>query len=240
MSIDEITICLHCGCSKEVVDNQMASLKSLESKYKIHWNNRIDRHPGMYDTYSRLINHSVETSPTEYVILINDRCSPKAYEVEKMIKLLESGFSCVLMYNVGFMGFSKELIRTSGWWDEGFKKGWEDRDWVWRIRLANLSLYESQEAEYDYSWKSPLNHSGNYCEEGYLYSKYNFSQPGFLLKNFPEKYDTEEVLGPKNEEIRNSWKDWDKSILKLYFDKPNSGPAGTSYIDGRQIIETYK
>jgi GT2 family glycosyltransferase len=71
----------------------------------------------------------------EFTILINDRCSPKPEEVKKMLHLLENGFSCVLLYNVGFMGFSKELIRTIGWWDERFIQGWEDRDWVWRIKL---------------------------------------------------------------------------------------------------------
>ena len=111
IKIKEITICLHCGCSKEVVDAQIDALKHLGIKYKLYWNNRIDRHPEMYESYSELINHSVVTSPTEWVILINDRTHPTIDEVEKMISLLENGYACVLLYNVGFMGFSKELIR---------------------------------------------------------------------------------------------------------------------------------
>ena len=156
--IKEFTICLHCGCSQEVVDNQINALKPLEEEYKVHWNNRIDRFPHMYPTYSELINHSVATSPTEWVILINDRCSPTVEEIKKILNLLENGYACALLYNVGFMGFSKELIRNIGWWDQRYIQGWEDRDWVWRIKLANLALYESQESAYDYSWTSPLNH----------------------------------------------------------------------------------
>jgi GT2 family glycosyltransferase len=112
----------------------MQSLQPLENEYKLYWNNRIDRFPYMYPTYSELINHSIDTSNTEWIILINDRCHPTIQEVKKMISLLENGFSCVLLYSVGFMGFSKELIRTIGWWDQRFIQGWEDRDWVWRIK----------------------------------------------------------------------------------------------------------
>jgi hypothetical protein len=158
IKINEFTICLHCGCNQNIVDKQIATLKPLEQKYKIHWNNRIDRYPHMYPTYSQLINHSIVTSPSEWVILINDRCSPTPDEIEKMIHLLENGFGCVLFYGVGFMGFSKELIRQIGWWDERFIQGWEDRDWVWRLQLNDIALYESCESQYDYSWRSPLNH----------------------------------------------------------------------------------
>lgn len=133
--IKDITICLHCGCSKEVVDYQITQLNSLSMKYKLHWNNRIDRHPEMYESYSELINHSIATSNTEWVILINDRTHPTVDEVEKMIYLLENGYSCVFLYSVGFMGFSKELIRQIGWWDQRFTYGgWEDRDWVFRLK----------------------------------------------------------------------------------------------------------
>ena len=43
--IKEVTICLHCGCSQEIVDNQIKILSPLSEYYKIYWNNRIDRHP---------------------------------------------------------------------------------------------------------------------------------------------------------------------------------------------------
>lgn len=60
--IKKFTICLYCGCSQEVVNSQMNALSGLKLKYKITWNNRIDRNSGMYDSYSELINHSIATS----------------------------------------------------------------------------------------------------------------------------------------------------------------------------------
>lgn len=239
--INEFTICLHCGSDREVVRKQMEILKPLEQKYRIHWNNRIDRYPKMYPTYSQLINHSVVTSPTEWIILINDRTTPTVEEVEKMIHLLENGYACVLMYNVGFMGFSKELIRKIGWWDERFIQGWEDRDWVWRIKFANLALYESQESTYSYSWRSPLNHPAGQCREEHLKKKWSFQNPNAVYKNLPEEtYQHWDLfLGESFPEISESWKSWEHSSLNIAYDRPNSGPSGSSFVNNRKIVKTY-
>ena len=103
----------------------MEALKPLEDIKS--WNNRIDRHPEIYESYSELINDSVATSPWEWVILINDRTNPKVEEVEKMINLLENSYACVLLYNVGFMGFAKELFVKLVGGSKVYYGGWEDR-----------------------------------------------------------------------------------------------------------------
>jgi len=237
--IKDFTICLHCGCNKDVVERQMQMLKPITEEYEVYWNNRIDRYPKMYPTYSQLINHSIVTSPTEWIILINDRCSPQPEEIKKMLNLLENGFSCVLLYNVGFMGFSKELVRQIGWWDERFIQGWEDRDWVWRIKLNNLALYESQEAQYDYSWRSPLNHPPGQCREEHLRAKYDFNHYDRVYKKLPEEtYQHWDLfLGESKPEIKNSWMCWDKSLLNICYDKPNSGKSSSTLIGKREIVQ---
>lgn len=242
LNINEFTICLHCGCDRNIVNNQMKMLEPITKEYKVHWNNRIDRYPKMYPTYSQLINHSIVTSPSEWVILINDRCSPQPHEIKKMLNLLENGFACVLLYNVGFMGFSKELIRQIGWWDERFIQGWEDRDWVWRIKENNLALYESQESAYDYSWRSPLNHPPGRCREEHLKAKYDFSNHDKVYKKLPEeKYQHWDLfIGDSNNEIKESWMPWSSSLLNIAYDKPNSGTSGSSLMGNREIIKTYE
>ena len=239
IKINEFTICLHCGCDQNIVNKQIAALKPLEQKYKIHWNNRIERYPHMYPTYSQLINHSIVTSPSEWVILINDRCSPTPDEIEKMIHLLENGFACVLLYNVGFMGFAKELIRKIGWWDERFIQGWEDRDWVWRIKENNLALYESQESKYDYTWRSPLNHPPGRDIRDHLLAKYDFSSHEVVYKKLPEEvYQHWNLfIGPDRKDISESWKSWNDSVLGVEYDKPNSGAASSALIGNRKIIK---
>ncbi len=236
--IDEFTICLHCGCSRDVVNNQINLLQPLENKYNIHWNNRIDRHPEMYDSYSELINHSIITSKTEWIILINDRTNPTVENVEKMLMLLQNGFSCVLLYNVGFMGFSKELVRKIGWWDQRFKYGgWEDRDWVWRIYMNNLALYESLEAEYDMSWKSPLNVPGAYYSTPHWHNKYLLKTDKIIKQLDEENYsEYDKCLGKNNEDIYSSWKSWKYSILNIMYNRPTAGPSGSSLLNNRKII----
>ena len=242
IKINEFTICLHCGCDQNIVDNQIAALKPLEQKYKIHWNNRIDRYPHMYPTYSQLINHSIVTSPSEWVILINDRCSPTPDEIEKMIHLLENGFGCVLFYGVGFMGFSKELIRQIGWWDERFIQGWEDRDWVWRLQLNDIALYESCESQYDYSWRSPLNHPPGRDITDHLLAKYNFSSHEVVYKKLPEEtYQHWNLfIGDLNPKIKNSWMKWSNSVLNLEYNKLGGGQSASSLIGNRKIITNYE
>jgi hypothetical protein len=243
MKITEVTICLHCGCSQEVVNDQMRALKPLEVDYKVHWNNRIDRYPKLYPSYSQLINHSIATSPTEWFILINDRTYPTVEEVKKMISLLEDGFACVFLYNAGFMGFSKELIRRAGWWDERFELGgWEDRDWVWRMKINNLAIYESLEGTYDMSWKSPLNGPiGDAESKPHWDYKYNTLYYDVIYKNIPEEnYPHWNLfLGDSKQEIRNSWKTWNDSILNIMYnqeDRPGSGPSGSNMMEGREIV----
>jgi hypothetical protein len=238
IKIKEITICLHCGCSSEIIKSQMNELSTLSLNYKLYWNNRIDRHPGIYESYSELINHSVVTSNTEWIILINDRAYPTVDEVEKMIKLLENGYACVFLYNVGFMGFSKELIRQIGWWDQRYiNGGWEDVDWVIRIKKFNFALYESQESSYDYTWKSPLNIPGAILSTQFWYKKYRFESDGIYQLLADETYNYN--IGKSNSKIVNSWMIWDKSKLNIMYDKLGSGSSGSSIINNREIKISY-
>ena len=240
MNINEFTICLHCGCDRNIVNKQIEALKPLEEEYKVFWNNRIDRYPKMYQSYSLMINHSIVTSPTEWVILINDRTHPTVNEVKKMINLLESGMSCVLLYNVGFMGFSKELIRSIGWWDERFTHGgWEDVDWVWRIQEADLSLYESCESTYDIHWKSPLNVPGAHSSTPHWLKKYNGHSANAVLKTLPEEIypHWDLFMGERRTDISNTWLKWADSKLDINYDGPGKGASPSRQLNNRAIIK---
>lgn len=249
IKIDEFTISLHCGYDRSIVDNQMGLLKPLEEKYKVHWNNRIDRHPGMYPSFSELVNHAVATSPTEWIILMNDRLFPTVDEVEKTLNLLENGYATVYIFNSAFMAFSKELIRTIGWFDEEFYLGgWEDRDWVYRHKYNDLCIYESLEGNYDMHCKvypkSPLNGPPG-CDESEPRWSRKYSHLGDrVIKNCPEpKYDKwDSMLGERRDDIRNSWKKWDDSVLGYMYnqvDRPGSGPSASSMFGNRPIVKGY-
>jgi hypothetical protein len=218
----EITICLHCGSSWDVVNRQKEALKPLEEKYKIHWNLRIERNPGSYDSYSELVNDAISSSPTEIMVFLNDRVMPKVQDVEHMLWLLDNGYAAASKWSVAYIAYSKELIREIGWWDERYiGGGFEDDDFVLKLRLHNLAYYESEEGEYDQSWKSPLRPDGG--------DKCAKSEPWFRQK---WRYSTEEVrrvlpdenyekyagsLGERNPEIKDGWKDWNHSKIGIMF-----------------------
>lgn len=235
--INEFTICLHCGCDKQIVYNQMKKLEPLEDKYKIHWNNRINRRE-WYDSYSELINDSVVSSQTEYVLLINDRTHPKPKEVEKILWCLENGFAAATQYSVGFMGFSKQLLRHIGFWDERFYGGgWEDDDFVLRLRMANLAYFESCEADYDYNWKTPLQPQDGLkgsVSGQFFRRKWDTSNLDHIIKLLPEeKYDYN--LGPERLDIQESWRTWNDSVIGLEFEvRPNQGPSRTHHFRTKQ------
>lgn len=247
--IKEFTISLHCGCSQEIVNNQKEALKPLEEKYKIYWNNRIDRYPKLYPSYSQLMNHAIATSPTEWIILMNDRLFPTVDEVEKTINLLENGYSCVYLFNIGFFGLSKELIRKIGWFDEEFYLGgWEDRDWVYRLRQHDLCFYESLESTYDMHCsihsKSPLNGPPGDAESAPRWNQKYTHFDDCIVKNIPDpKYEHWDLfLGESREDISSSWKRWNDSALNIMYnqtDRPGSGPSGSSMIGSRPIIERF-
>ena len=236
--ITEITICTHCGSNQEIVDRQVELLAPLQDKMTVYWNHRIKRYPKAYPSYSQLMNHAISTSPTEFMIFLNDRVTPHLHQAEKIIHQLESGFACSLIYNVTYMGFAKELVRKIGWWDERFLGGgWEDRDWVFRIKLADLALYESQEGTYDYSWKSPLQ-ANNGCKysDPHWYKKY--TSGNIVVKNLPEeKYEHWDLLlGEPRPNISDSWKKWSDSMLNVDFGR-QGGPSSSSIIGNRPILE---
>lgn len=236
-NIKDVTICLHCGCNQSIVDFQMDELSKLSGDYNITWNNRINRYPHAYKSYSDLINDSVLTSNDEFIILVNDRTTPYAHQAKKMLQQLEEGYACSLMYNVGYMAFSKELFRVIGGWDSRFLNGgWEDRDWVFRIAEADLKLYESQEGTYDYSWKSPLQENDMCAKsEPHFRQKWSINQ-SHVTRNMTEQDEDYFDLGEKRPDISCSWGKWSESVLGIDYDKPNSGPPGSAWIKGKTFI----
>jgi len=241
MKFEEITICCNCGYDRDNVDKQMELLKPLDGKFKVHWNNRIDRYPAAYPSFSQMINDSVVTSPTEVVIWMNDRVTPKPEDVVHIVELLQSGFAAASKYSAAFMGTTKELYRHLGWWDERFYGGgYEDDDFVLRLRLANLAYYESQTAEYLEARilnipdkVTPLSPAdGAACSKSLPHFNAKWRQTSSaIIKMLPElRYlEYEELVGPAENEIRESWKSWERSELGIDCRYPLAGESRTKW-----------
>jgi hypothetical protein len=153
-----------------------------------------------------------------------------------MIQLLEEGYAAVTKYSVGFMGFSKELIRKIGWWDERFYGGgFEDDDFVLRLRLNNLSYYESLESNYDMNWKSPLQPSdGAGCvkSEPFFRKKWQSNDKEIKQVIDDENYEKyNNLIGESDPNTSSKWLDWSHSKIGVMFKERKithyAGPSRT-------------
>ncbi len=108
-----------------------------------------------YPSFSKLINDCIVSSEKEIIIISNDKARPNKQNLETMISFISKGFGFVAMFRYGFFGFRKDLIRKIGFFDEGYiGGGYEDLDFNFRIRQANIAMYQSEEIKYIKTMKS--------------------------------------------------------------------------------------
>ena len=125
-----------------------------------------------YPSFSKLINECAVESPTETIIICNDKARPQKEHKEKVINLLEQGYGFAGLYAWGFFGFKKELFRNIGFMDERFIGGnYEDSDYVRRMMEGNIAMYNAFEIDYifmDSGWdiSKTKNHFDKKWEHG--------------------------------------------------------------------------
>ena len=102
-----------------------------------------------YPSFSKLINDCIVQSPTDKIIICNDKSRPTLANFDKMVNLLEEGYGFVGLYAFGFFGFDKSLINTVGFFDERFiNGGYEDCDFLRRLNFHNIATYLNYEISY--------------------------------------------------------------------------------------------
>jgi hypothetical protein len=107
------------------------------------------------ESFSKLVNSCVESSPTETIIMMSDKVLPTQEHVHKVLQLLEDGYAFVGLYSFAFFGFKKELFRKIGMMDERYVGGgFEDYDFFVRLSEAKLAVYNTQEVPYTLSASS--------------------------------------------------------------------------------------
>jgi len=159
-------------------------------------------------SFARLVNSCVASCPTETVIIMSDKVSPNASHIHQALSLINSGYGFVSFYRFAFFGFKKELFRKIGCMDERFVGGgFEDDDFYIRMREANLSMYVTEEIDYERkksSWN--LVDIDNHFTKKWGDIKTN----NHILRNLPEEtYNYN--LGPS---ISVNFKPWAESIIK--------------------------
>jgi hypothetical protein len=108
-----------------------------------------------YESFSKLVNVCVAGANTEIVIIMSDKVLPTQSDILKVVSLVEQGYGLVGLYRFGFFGFKRQLMRQIGMMDERYVGGgYEDDDMYIRLKEANISMYMTEEIEYQKSVSS--------------------------------------------------------------------------------------
>lgn len=227
----DITICLYAGEGREsIVKHHTEMLKPLEEHFSVRWNNRIDRHPGTYNSYSQMLNESIVTSPTERILLVSDRCLPTACEGKIAIDFLNQGYAMAGMWGIAYMAVTKELFRTVGWFDERFLGGgYEDDDYTLRMKIADVAVYESIHSNYDFSWRPPRKdgHAACAASEPHFLKKWHQTHDCITKVIHEEEYTHyNNIIGPMRDDVRSTWLPAIKSKYGVEYDNFQKRQAG--------------
>ena len=166
-----------------------------------------------YPSFAQLINHCVVESPTEIVIICNDKARPNKDHIDKTIRLINEGYGFVGLYCFGFFGFKKELFRRVGFLDERYVGGnYEDCDFIRRLNEADVAGYFSYEIPYlefiPSAWSKGLSYI-HYVEKWADCSEDNLTCYRKLAEiDLSEKYD----LGPS---VPAEFLPWSESYIEV-------------------------
>ena len=99
-----------------------------------------------FSSLSKLVNLSMQKSPTEIVIFCNDICRPHMIHFDKILNLVHRGFGVSSLHAFDFFGFKKEIIRKVGFFDERYLGNkYLNYDYNLRLKEADIAFYQSEE-----------------------------------------------------------------------------------------------
>jgi hypothetical protein len=208
MKIERISVCF-LSKDMEVSMNQMLAIDKSSLRFEMVPFFAAERKK-YYQSYSQLANEAIDDSECEFMIFINPKSIVSSDDLNILANLLESGYCMAGLFGFAFCGFSKQLIREIGMFDEGFLAGeYEDVDMLLRIRMHDKAVW------FDYDWNK-YNYYRSKCQPlrgsslSYFWKKWR--RKDSLLKKLDWQ---EKNISTRNNserpEISASWKSWDQS-----------------------------
>jgi hypothetical protein len=211
-----IAICL-IGGNNIITEKQKKDLDGIEDHFDIEWYLRSDIYSGNYWTYSQIINESVISTESEFMIFVNPKTKTNKDDIIEIINDLCSGYCWVGLIAFGLWGTTKELFRHIGLMDERFiYSEYEDNDFSLRLKKFGKAIkWESRFDKYDkyiqknrnkrltykiFNKKWPIIEQKNDCIKYAYLSLEEKKLPDFILKN-------------KKEYISNSWINFNQSFI---------------------------
>jgi hypothetical protein len=208
--------------SNDSVDEQILAIKDLEEEFEVEIWKRSERYPGIYHSYSQIINEAVCDTTNEFMFFINPKVSNiTVHDIYSMLHDLLNGFCWSSRIAFGLFGTTKELFRRVGLMDERFiGSEYEDDDFSLRLKIFNKAIIW----KYDYSRYpdhpkgSPLPNMRG-ASASIFQQKWNRLETNEDVYLLDKKYANEKNLPTRikleyRDDIYKSWLDYSKSEIQ--------------------------
>ena len=197
---------------EKISSKQYERLILEELNFDIETYFRHEINPLQYQSFSQMVNESINETESEFMIFINPKTLVTSEDINFIIEKLCSGNCFASLFGFAFFGATKELFRNVGMLDEIFLGSeYEDDDFLIRLRIFDKKVYWGQNWDkYNFHW--------SYCPPNRGSSLTNFWKKWRWKDN---SYTTSEMTNkikkisnrhsPRNYEIYNSWSNFSES-----------------------------
>jgi hypothetical protein len=197
---------------KNVADWQLARIDKSRLNFEIEEYFRYERNANLCQTFSQMINETIDDTESEFMIFINPKTIICTEDIEFIIDKLCSGYCFTSLFGFAFFGMTKELVRNIGMLDESFLAGeYEDNDYLIRMKLFDKMVYWGQD------W-SKYNYFKSKCDPNrgssltMFWRKWRWKENKLISKD--ESKNTKRISkrhSKSREDIKNSWKGFEES-----------------------------
>jgi hypothetical protein len=208
---NKVAICFMTG-EKNVADWQLARIDKSRLNFEIEEYFRYERNANLCQTFSQMINETIDDTESEFMIFINPKTIICTEDIEFIIDKLCSGYCFTSLFGFAFFGMTKELVRNIGMLDESFLAGeYEDNDYLIRMKLFDKMVYWGQD------W-SKYNYFKSKCDPNrgssltMFWRKWRWKENKLISKD--ESKNTKRISkrhSKSREDIKNSWKGFEES-----------------------------
>lgn len=198
-----------------------------------------------YNSFSNLINESINECSNEFMIFVNPKCIVKKDDIDFILKKLHIGYGLVTKIGFGYFGTTKQLFREIGLFDENFIGGeWEDNDFALRLKLNNIAVYaEYDENNYDYNQSFSYYNKKRGSSLSYFLQKWNPSNltNDVNIFNLNKKYSIHKKISKHLTNITNDikyyWLSFDQSDIYSNYYIFNNIKNCIIKIDNKNLIK---
>lgn len=208
---NKVAICFMAG-EKNVADWQLSRIDKSRINFEIEEYFRYERNANLCQTFSQMINETIDDTESEFMIFINPKTIICTEDIEFIIDKLCSGYCFTSLFGFAFFGMTKELVRNIGMLDESFLAGeYEDNDYLIRMKLFNKMVYWGQD------W-SKYNYFKSKCDPNrgssltMFWRKWRWKENKLISKD--ESKNTKNISkrhSKSRDDIKNSWKEFEES-----------------------------